>query len=91
MSQMQYYPDFIIQPTVLFSSTNSGTTLTGTEFEVVINKEFKEDKPVEIVNDKIEVTEALIDEGKIYPVFYKNENFYVRRKNRAIEIFQIQE
>lgn len=91
MSHMQYFPPEFIHPLVIGSSTNTATTLAGRGYEVILDAEFKEDKPVSIMDGKIEVAEDLIEEGKIYPIFYKNENFYVRRKGKAIELFQIEE
>lgn len=91
MSQMQYYQPEFIRPLVIGSSTNTATTLAGRGYEVILDADLRDEKPVSIMNGKIEVTEDLIEEGKIYPIFYKNENFYVRRKGKAIELFQIEE
>jgi hypothetical protein len=50
-----------------------------------------EEKPVEIIDDAIEINEELIQENEIYPVTYRNNRYYVRKNNNAIEIFQIEE
>jgi len=72
-------------------STMSSTTFEGTKSLLTLQRNFMEEKPVQIIDNMIEITENLIKENQIFSIQYKGETFYVRNKNNAIEIFQIEE
>ncbi len=87
--QMEYQSAKIIIP-FISSLRTTGTTYEGTSSQLIINRNLKEEKPVEVIDGWIEITESLINENEIYPVKFNNELFYVRRNNNAIEIIQFE-
>ena len=88
--QMEYQSPKLILPFIV-SFKLTGTTYEGTSSQFAINRNLKEDKPVEITDDGwIEVNESLIKENEIYPIKYNEELFYIRRNKNAIEIIQFE-
>jgi hypothetical protein len=45
-------------------------------------------EPVRVIDDTIDIDETLVMDDAIYPVTLKGEQFYVRKNQGAIEIFQ---
>jgi hypothetical protein len=46
---------------------------------------------VNIIDDEIEVNETLLEENHLYPLTYRGEQYYARKSNNAVEIFQLEE
>jgi hypothetical protein len=92
MSELVYsYPTITKSPRVS-TITVKNTVSTSSEHKLVLEDNIlREEKPVEIIDDAIEINEELIQENEIYPVTYRNNRYYVRKNNNAIEIFQIEE
>jgi len=57
----------------------------------MLNKDMKDEKPVEIIDGMIEINENMIKEDEIQSVKFNNQTYYVRKKDKAIEIFQLEE
>jgi hypothetical protein len=87
-----YYP-VLISPQISTSGAVSVYTNShsGTLTQIILPKYMKEEKPVEIIDGKIEINEDLIKENEIQSVKFNNQTYYVRKIDKAIEIFQLEE
>lgn len=93
MSQVvQYYNPLPVRPLTLSTQVISGTTFNNPVHSLVIKYlDFVVDKPVNIIDDEIEVNETLLEENHLYPLTYRGEQYYARKSNNAVEIFQLEE
>lgn len=89
MSQLRYFPFSPKISSELSTFTKTSSTSTSTEYHLVLQVPIEEDKPVQIIDDSIEINEDLIKDDLIYPITYDGEQYYVRKKNGATEIFQL--
>lgn len=69
----------------------SAFAVSGTISTIIGGKELREEKPVEIVDGMIEINENMIKENQIQSVEFNNQTYYVRKRDGAIEIFQLEE
>ena len=90
---VQYYNPLPVRPLTLYTQVISGTTFSNPVLSLIIEYLNYDDdeKPVSIIDDEIEVNETLLEEDHLYPLTYRGDQYYVRKSNGAVEIFQFEE
>jgi hypothetical protein len=92
MSQMLYYHvSSTLRPLRVSTVAMSSTTSISGGFQLRLDTAFETDEPVRVNGDELEIDETLVKDAEIYPVRLKGEQFYVRKNNGAIELFQLEE
>ena len=71
------------------STTTSSGVAVVTAYYVSLVKSFEESIPLKIINNKLQINEKLLEEGKIYSIKHKGQEYFVRRYAGATEIFQM--
>ncbi|MGH9989143.1 MAG: hypothetical protein ACREAS_01765, partial [Nitrososphaera sp.] len=61
------------------------------EFWHILDSDIKEEKPVDVIDDTIEINEALMKENNVYPLVYNGNQYYLRKNYGAVEIFQLED
>ncbi len=91
MSELVYvHPNSSLKPKS-FTNIINGVTSERTSHILVLNEVIEGEKPVTVIDDEIEIDDNLMDENVIYPIKYKDEQYYVRRVKGAVEIFKLDE
>jgi hypothetical protein len=89
---VEYLPSSPIQPLNVSTDVVTSTIFTSGEHLLRLDEDLVvDDRPVHVVNDDIKVNGDLMEEGQIYPIRYKGENYYLRKLNEIVELFQLNE
>ena len=94
MSQIvEYHPPSSIQPSKVSIDVITSTISASDKHLLKLNEDFivEIEKPVKIINDQIEVNENLMEEGHIYHLTYRGEDYYLRKSKGITEFFQLKE
>lgn len=92
MSELVYYtPSSKMRRGKVNVISIEATVSASSERVLILDSDIKEEKPVEVFNDAIEINEDLVKENNVYPLMYNGNQYYLRKNNGVVEIFQIED